>query len=126
MEHVLPNEVSEAWEHREGPVVFTTVDSDGIPNAIYAGAVGKHDDGTIVIANNYFDKTIRNIRAGSDASVLFITDAGKAYQIKGSISYHQDGPYFEFMKSWNSAKHPGHGAAAVAAREVYSGAERLL
>ncbi len=123
---VLPEHVSKAWEDREGPVVLTTVDGDGIPNAIYATCVSKFSEDTIVVANNYFAKTLENIRTGSKGSILFITKEGKSYQIKGTIEYHEEGSIFEDMKKWNPEKHPGHAATALKVEEVYSGAEKLV
>jgi predicted pyridoxine 5'-phosphate oxidase superfamily flavin-nucleotide-binding protein len=122
----LPEKVSEAWENREGPIILSTVNEDGIPNAIYATCVSKFSEDTIVVANNYFSKTLKNILAGSKGSILFITKEGKSYQLKGSIEYHKDGRIFEDMKKWNPKKHPGHAAAALKVEEVYTGAERLL
>jgi len=122
----LPESVCQAWEDREGPVILTTVDAAGSPNAIYATCVALYGDDTIVVADNYFDKTRKNILAGSPGSILFITKEGKAYQVKGTIAYHQDGPVFDDMKKWNPEKHPGHAAAALTATEVYCGAEKLL
>ncbi|MBW1804701.1 MAG: pyridoxamine 5'-phosphate oxidase family protein, partial [Deltaproteobacteria bacterium] len=81
---------------------------------------------TIVVANNYFSKTLENILAGSKGSILFITKEGKSYQIKGSIEYHKEGSIFEDMKKWNPKQHPGHAAAALIVEEVYMGAEKLL
>jgi predicted pyridoxine 5'-phosphate oxidase superfamily flavin-nucleotide-binding protein len=122
----LPEKVSEAWENREGPIILSTVNEDGIPNAIYATCVSKFSEDTIVVANNYFSKTLKNILSGSKGSILFITKEGKSYQMKGSIEYHKDGRIFEDMKKWNPKKHPGHAAAALKVEEVYTGAERLL
>jgi predicted pyridoxine 5'-phosphate oxidase superfamily flavin-nucleotide-binding protein len=123
---VLPEKVSKAWEDREGPVVFSTVDSAGNPNAIYATCVSKFSEDTIVVANNYFSKTLNNIFAGSKGSILFITKDATSYQIKGSIEYHKEGAIFDDMKKWNPKKHPGHAAAALKVEEVYMGAEKLL
>ena len=122
----MPETVKKDWENREGAVVLSTVDRDGTPNSIYATCVGLYDDEMIVIANNYFDKTMKNIAAGSRASVVFITEEKKSYQVKGSVEYFEDGPVFDFMKSWNPEKHPGHGAAAVKIEALYSGAEKIL
>jgi len=122
----LPEKVSEAWENREGPIILSTVNEDGIPNAIYATCVSKFSEDTIVVANNYFSKTLKNILSGSKGSILFITKEGKSYQLKGSIEYHKEGSIFEDMKKWNPKKHPGHAAAALKVEEVYTGAERLL
>ncbi len=122
----LPVIVSKEWENREGPVVFSTVDKDGNPNAIYATCTSKYSEEIIVVANNYFSKTMNNIQTGSKGSILFITKEGKSYQIKGSIDYHTTGAIFEDMKKWNPERLPGHGAAALNVVEVYSGAEKII
>ncbi|MBN1877286.1 MAG: pyridoxamine 5'-phosphate oxidase family protein [Anaerolineae bacterium] len=122
----LPEKVSQAWENREGPVIFSTVDGEGIPNAIYATCVSKFSEDTIVVANNYFSKTLKNILAGSKGSMLFMTKEGVSYQIKGRIEYYEEGVIFDDMKAWNPARLPGHGAAALKVEEVYTGANKLL
>ncbi|MCU0522754.1 MAG: pyridoxamine 5'-phosphate oxidase family protein, partial [Anaerolineae bacterium] len=64
----LPEAVSQAWEQREGPIVLTTVDCEGTPNAIYATCVRKVAEDTLVVVDNFFNKTRANILAGSKAS----------------------------------------------------------
>ncbi len=123
---VLPDKVSKEWENREGPIIFSTIDLDGHPNAIYATCVSKFSEDTIVVANNFFSKTLENILSGSKGSILFITKEGTSYQIKGSIEYHKEGIIFDDMKKWNPEKLPGHAAAALKVEEVYAGAEKLL
>ena len=123
---VLPEDVSKAWENREGPIVLTTVDAEGNPNAIYATCVSKYREDTFVVADNFFNKTRANILADSQASLLFITKEGKSYQIKGKIEYHTEGAVFNDMKQWNPAKLPGHAAAALKVEQVFSGAEQLV
>jgi len=105
---------------------LSTVNGDGVPNAIYVTCVSKFSEDIIVVANNYFSKTLENILAGSKGSILFITKERISYQIKGSIEYHKEGVIFEDMKKWNPEKFPGHAAAALKVEEVYSGAEKLL
>jgi predicted pyridoxine 5'-phosphate oxidase superfamily flavin-nucleotide-binding protein len=122
---VLPEAVSQAWENREGPIVLTTVDAEGNPNAIYATCVRKYREDILVVADNFFSKTRANILADSRASLLFITKEGKSYQIKGKIEYHTEGAVFEDMKQWNPDKLPGHAAAALKVEHVFSGAEKL-
>ena len=121
----LPEVVLKEWENRQPAVVFTTVSKDGTPNSIYATCVALYKDSQIVIADNFFHKTAENIRSGSPASVLFLTKDEKSYQIKGTIEYHDSGTYFDFMKSWNPEKLPGHGAAVITPEKVYSGADEL-
>jgi hypothetical protein len=122
----LPSSVSKAWDERKGPIILTTVDTSGVPNAIYASCISKFSEDSIVVADNYFVKTRKNILAGSKGSILFITKDGKAYQIKGSIEYHTEGDVFEDMKRWNQKQHPGNAAAVLKVEEVYAGAEKLL
>jgi len=122
----LPEEVSIAWENRKGPIILSTVNKKGIPNSIYATCVSKYSSDTLVVANNYFSKTLENIQNGSKGSILFITKEDKSYQVKGRIEYHKEGPVFDDMKKWNPEKHPGHAATALKVEEVYSGAKKLL
>jgi len=121
-----PDKLLNAWDDRNGPIILTTVDNAGMPNSIYATCVGRLDDATLVIADNYFQKTRRNIQSGSKGSILFRTNDGTSYQVKGPLAYHTAGPAYDFMKSWNPAKHPGHAATVLTATEAYSGADRLL
>ena len=121
----LPKKVSQAWENREGPIVLTTINDEGQPNAIYATCVSKYDESTLVVADNYFDKTRQNILNGSKGSILFMDKDSNAYQVKGKIEYHQDGEIFQDMECWNPDEHPGNAAAALQVEEVYSGADKL-
>jgi len=122
----LPQAVAEAWDNRKGPAVLTTVDRDGMPNAIYVGCLKKYSDDKLVTADNFFNKTRANIQAGSKGTLLFITEGGKAYQVKGSFDYETDGAIYDDMKSWLNPKFPGVAAAVLNVEEVYSGAEKLL
>ncbi len=120
------NVLEQAWLERDGAIVVTTVDSKGVPNSIYATCVGFSDDKRIVIADNYFSKTKRNIEAKSKVTILFINKEGKSYQVKGDMEYHTSGKIFDWMKGWNPTKHPGNGALVVNTTEMYSGAKKLL
>ncbi len=121
----LPETVLKAWENRENAIVLTTVDEQGLPNAIYATCVSLFNDSTFVIADNFFDKTRKNILAKSAGSLLFITKDGKSYQVKGTLTYHKEGEIFDNMKQWNPTRLPGHAAAALNITEVYSGSTKL-
>ncbi len=122
----LPQTVNTAWINREERSIFTTVDKDGIPNSVYITCTARYGEDLIVIADNYFDKTKKNIFSGSRGSVLFITKDGTAYQAKGPIEYHREGEIFDDMKTWNPEKHPGHAAVALKVEEIYSGAEKVF
>ncbi|MFZ2955299.1 MAG: pyridoxamine 5'-phosphate oxidase family protein [Candidatus Ozemobacteraceae bacterium] len=114
-----------AWDQREGPVVLSTVDPSGVPNAIYANCVKLLADGAIAVVDNYFKKTLDNIKSGSKGSVLFITKEKKAFQTKGTIEYFTDGPIFDDMRKWADQKYPRHGVAVLRVEKLYSGADEL-
>lgn len=122
----MPEAVSKAWEDREGPVVLATVDKKGIPNAIYATCVSKPDDEHLLVADNFFSKTRANIEAGSKGALVFITKSGEAFQVKGTLRRHVQGPYFDGMKKWLDPSMPGHAAAVLSVDEVFCGSDRLL
>lgn len=122
MTEVLKNE----WENRNKAIVLTTVSDEGVPNSIYATCNALFNDDSILVANNFFDKTLKNIESTGKASILFITKDDKSYQVKGSVKHMRSGAEFDDMKSWNPEKLPGHGVAVIDIEEVYSGADKLL
>ncbi|MCA1808334.1 MAG: pyridoxamine 5'-phosphate oxidase family protein, partial [Lentisphaerae bacterium] len=87
----LPKTVQQAWADRDGPVILATVDDDGTPNIIYATCVAQSGEEHLVVADNYFDKTRRNILRGGRGALLFRTKSGKAFQVKGVLEYHRCG-----------------------------------
>jgi hypothetical protein len=51
------NLVAQAWENREGPAVFTTMDAAKTPCAIYVGEIRYVPGEGFIAADNYFSKT---------------------------------------------------------------------
>ena len=123
----LPEIASKAWDSHKGPMILSTVDTKGMPNSIYVGCVHKYSEEKLVIADNFFHKTRANINAGSPGVLLYITEEGKAFQIKGSLEYHTSGKIYEEMKNgWLDEKFPGVAATVLNVEEVYIGADKLL
>lgn len=122
----LPEIAIKAWDAHIGPIVFTTVNKNGMPNTIYASCVHRIDDDKIVVANNKMNKTLENIKAGTKATILYITEEKKAFQVKGSLEYFTEGDIYDDMKNrWLDKKYPGYAAVVLMIEEVYSGAEQL-
>ena len=96
-----------------------------MPNSIYATCVSLYDENTVLIADNFFSKTRHNIFQDSRASILFITEDNKSYQLKGQIQYHVKGRYYDDMKKWNPEQLPGYAVAIVKIKESYCGAKKL-
>jgi len=118
--------LAQAWEQRDGPAVFATVDAKGKPNAIYVGEIWLEPLEGFLVADNYFCKTRANIQRGSEGAVLFITKDRKSYQAKGGITYRTEGHLFEVMRSRHDPKYPGVAVAVLRIAEAYTGAEKLL
>jgi len=100
--------------------------SRATPNSIWVGCLEKYDDERLIVADNYFQKTRENINNGSKGSLLWITNDGEAYQVKGSIEYVTAGPMFDRMRECIDDSLPRVAAAVIHVEEVYSGAKRLL
>lgn len=125
MAHFSP-EVQDAWDTREPKLVLTTVSPDGIPNSIYVLCVHKSAEDRVVIADNFMDKTKANILAGGKGSLLFLAPERRAYQLKGRLSYHTDGPVFDAMKNgWLDAKFAGRAAVELQIEEIWFGANSV-
>jgi len=114
-----------AWEKRDGPLVLTTVDPEGMPNAAYVLSVKLLSDGCIAVADNKFHKTRANIKSGSRGSLLFIAKDRTAYQAKGTIEYVTSGPIYEDMLTWVEPRFARVAVAILHAEHLYAGAEIL-
>lgn len=117
--------LKEAWENREGYMIFSTVDGAGMPNSVYVLGVKMMSDGRFGVIDNYFNKTRENILRGSRGCLLFISKPRTSYQVKGKIEYLTSGPLFEELKASVPDKYPRLAAALLSVDELYSGAERL-
>lgn len=126
MKQKITEILNDAWAKRNQAIVLTTVSENGMPNSIYATCNALYNGKSILVANNFFDKTLNNIETTGKASVLFITSDDKSYQIKGTVEHYTSGEVFENMKTWNPERLPGHGVASIRIEEIYSGAEKLL
>ena len=122
----LPDAFLDAWEKRDPRMIFTTVSSSGEPNSVWVLCTNKLDDQRILIANNFFSKTLENINSGSRGALLLIAPEREAYQIKGSLEYHTDGPVYDDMKAWLDPKFAGVGATILNIESIYYGAEKIV
>lgn len=121
----LPQAFLDAWEQREPRMILTTVDSNSEPNSVWVLCVKQLDDQRILIANNFFNKTLKNIQSGSRGALLFIAPEREAYQIKGTLEYYGVGPIYDEMKAWLDPKFAGVGAVILNIEAIYYGAEKV-
>lgn len=121
----LPEVIVSAWANKKGAPVMTTVSKDGMPNTVYTTCVSIYEGEKFLVANNFFNKTLANVKDGCKGTFLFLTEDDKAYQLKGTYTHYTEGPMFDDMKKWNPERLPGVGVAALTVEEIYSGAEKI-
>ena len=124
----LTDEVKTAIQ-KTNPVCIATSDKNGMPNIVYITYLKVYDDQTIVIADNKFDKTRKNLDLNPVLSfVVLDAETKKSYQIKGRVECFTEGPKFKEITEWVHVKHPHlspKGAFFLSVDELYCGAERL-
>lgn len=122
----LTSEALEAWQNHDERMVLTTISQNKQPNSIWVICAKLINENQFVIANNAMNKTLQNIKNGSQGTLLYIAPEREAYQVKGTLEYYEDGPVYDDMKSWLDPKFPGKGAVVLTIEEVYYGAEQVV
>lgn len=79
--------------------IFATSTPEGVPNAVPVGAKRVIDDSTILISDQFFNKTLENIIANPSVAVSF-WEGHEGYQIKGTASVETAGARFEETAKW--------------------------
>ena len=68
---------------KTAPTCIATASPEGIPNLVYVTYIKAVDDETLVVADNKFDKTRKNLDTNPVMSVAVLDpDTRKAYQLK--------------------------------------------
>jgi len=84
---------------KQQDVVLATASKEGIPNVVVVGAKKILDDETILISDQYFDKTLSNIKENPRAAVT-VWEKAEGYQIKGTVTVETSGPRFDETARW--------------------------
>jgi hypothetical protein len=80
-------------------VFFATASKNGAPNAVPIGAFKLLDDETMLISDQYFNKTLANLKENPQAAVSFWGEKG-GFQIKGTVTIHTSGKIFNDDVAW--------------------------
>ncbi len=124
----LTDEVLKAVE-KTMPTCIASASSDGIPNIVYVTYIKAVDNETLVVADNKFEKTRKNLDENPRLSVVVLDpDTKKAYQIKCRSECVTDGDRYNKVVDWVHINHPQmtpKAAFYLKVDEVYCGAERL-
>jgi len=90
--------IKEIFEKQEA-IVLATATKDGIPNVVPVTAKKIIDDETILISDQFFNKTLNNMRANPRVAIT-IWDKLEGYQIKGTVTIETTGQRFEETAKW--------------------------
>ncbi len=118
--------------NEQGLYVLGTSSKDKMPNLIYVKFLKIYNDSQILIADNKFFKTEKNLKDNSQISFIILDkDNGKSYQLKGNVEVYKNGPIFEETVKWVEELRSGSTIQAKAAiilniEEIYSGANKIL
>ena len=72
-------------------VLLSTATPDGVPNCVPVGAKKILDDHTILISDQYMNKTLANIKANPRVAITF-WEGHEGYQLKGTVAVETSGP----------------------------------
>ncbi|MBN1570267.1 MAG: pyridoxamine 5'-phosphate oxidase family protein [Acidobacteria bacterium] len=108
--------------------VLGTADLKGVPNVVPIGAIKILDDETILISDQFFLKTLNNLKENPKVAISFWElEKGEGYQIKGDASIRTEGKIYEDTVQWirEFSEKMGHplqskGAIVVKITEIYS------
>jgi len=119
----IPQNIQEIF-NEDNAVAFGTATSDGNPNINMVGVKKLQDDETIILADNYFNKTFANIQKNNKGTILTKRAKDKLwYQLKGTYEYINKGPEYEELKQWaKSVKEnlPAKGMIIFKVKEIYN------
>ncbi|HWQ20293.1 MAG TPA: pyridoxamine 5'-phosphate oxidase family protein, partial [Methanotrichaceae archaeon] len=96
----MPADVKETLA-KQKPVPIATASSSGVPNVVFVGLLKIVDDETLMIADNFFNKTAANLAENPQISILCYDSATKkSFQIKGTANACKEGANFDEMRKW--------------------------
>lgn len=79
--------------------VLSTATLDGTPNAVPVGAKKVIDNETVLISDQFFNKTLTNMKENPKASLTY-WNGPEGYQLKGSVTIETSGLQFEETSGW--------------------------
>ena len=126
----IPKHIQEVINEQELHIL-STASKEGIPNIIYLKFLKVHNDEQIIIADNKFCKTEKNLLENPKISfVVLDKENKKSYQIKGIVEIHKDDQIFKDTVKWVEEERSGPTTQAKSGiilnvEEIYCGAEKI-
>jgi predicted pyridoxine 5'-phosphate oxidase superfamily flavin-nucleotide-binding protein len=86
-------------------VWLATASKDGTPNVVVIGSFKLLDDESMLISDQFFLKTLKNLQENTKVAVSWWGDKG-GYQVKGTALVHKDDQVFKDDVEWMKEKAP--------------------
>jgi len=94
----MTDRMKETFEKVENVILATTT-RDGVPNAVPMGAKKIIDDETILLSDQFLNKTLNNMKENPQVAVTFWSGF-EGYQLKGTITIETSGERFDETADW--------------------------
>ena len=120
----LPEAVKKAILKQEIFPVATS-NQDLIPNVVYIAYLKVIDDQTVLIADNYLNKTRDNILSNGKIAFAVHDEEKGSFQIKGTAERLTEGKMFDDVQTWVPDELPKVAAVIMKIEEIYNGAELI-
>lgn len=118
---VLTPEIEESLSEAKTAFLATS-SKDGIPNVVPIGAFTVLDDGSLLISDQFFNKTLRNMQENPRIALSWWAGKG-GFQIKGTVTLHTDDDVFSRNVAWMKEIRPAlvpKSAVLVTITDVYT------
>lgn len=118
----VPQEVRQVFE-RQRVIPMATADASGKPNVVYVGMWWWENGETIVVVDNFLNKTRRNLEENPRAALVgWDREARRSYQVKCGAEVRTSGDLYE--KGHRRARGfdrrmPGKAVVVLRVEEVY-------
>jgi hypothetical protein len=86
-------------------VFLATASKEGTPNVVPIGAFKLLDDETLLISDQFFNKTLKNLKENPKIAISYWGEKG-GFQIKGSITLHTNDEVFKQDVAWMKELRP--------------------
>jgi len=78
---------------------LATASKSGIPNVVPIAAFKVRDEETLLISDQYFNKTLVNLKQNPEIALSWWAEKG-GFQIKGTVSVHTNDEIFRENLAW--------------------------
>ena len=116
----VPVEIKAVFE-KQRVISMATADKHARPNVILVGMWYWADDETLVVSDNYLNKTKANLQENPFVAFNGYAD-GKSYQIKCKVHWETSGPRYDQIRKMATGgmrQFPGKAAVVCAVEDVF-------